>query len=115
MQKKKLTSINWAVNEDTQSQHCFSLSDVLYMSRSCKAKFSASVGEIFLPVTWKSLNENEVERRFIKQRLCTMGDSYLTDDLICSGCQHCGAPLSSEIGYEKFHMFYRSSNVLLLL
>ncbi|KAK1371057.1 Nucleic acid-binding [Heracleum sosnowskyi] len=98
--KKNLTSINWAVNEDTQSQHCFSLSDVLYMTSSCKAKFSASVGEIFLPVTWKSLNEIEVERRFIKQRLCTMGDNYLADDLICSGCQHCGAPLSSELGFN---------------
>lgn len=70
------------------------------MTSSCKAKFSASVGEIFLPVTWKSLNENEVERRFIKQRLCTMGDSYLADDLICSGCQHCGARLSSELGFS---------------
>ncbi|KAL8110216.1 uncharacterized protein LOC141670915 [Apium graveolens] len=98
--KKKLTTINWAVNEDTQSQYCFSLSDVLNMTSSCKANFSASVGEIFLPVTWKSLNENEQERRFIKQRLCTMGDSYLADDLICSGCQHCGAPLSSELGFN---------------
>ncbi|KAK1405017.1 Nucleic acid-binding [Heracleum sosnowskyi] len=98
--KKKLASINWAVKEDTQSQQCFSLSDVLYMTSSWKAKFSASVGEIFLPVTWKSLNENEVERRFIKQRLCTMGDSCLADDLICSGCQHCGDPLSSELGFD---------------
>ncbi|XP_063941750.1 uncharacterized protein LOC108203509 isoform X3 [Daucus carota subsp. sativus] len=98
--KRKLASINWAVNEDTQSQHCFSLSDVLYITSSCRAKFSASVGEIFLPVKWKSLNETEVERRFIKQRLCTMGDRCLADDLICSGCQHCGAPLSSELGFN---------------
>lgn len=30
-----------------------------------------------------------------------MGDKYLAEDLICSGCQLCGSPLNSELGYGE--------------
>lgn len=98
--KKKQPSINWKVHEETPSQYFFSLSDVLLITDSCKATFFASVGEIFLPITWKNFNESEDERMFSRRRLYTIGDIYLADDLICSGCQYCGVPLNSELGFN---------------
>ncbi|KAM7507707.1 hypothetical protein LguiA_018160 [Lonicera macranthoides] len=91
-------SINWKVHEETQSQDCFSLSDLLHLTVSCKATFCASVAEIFLPITWKTLHESEEEHMFIRRRLCIVGDNNLANDLICTGCQLCGATLNSELG-----------------
>ncbi|KAL2520038.1 uncharacterized protein Fot_23961 [Forsythia ovata] len=87
--------INWKVHEETYSQDCISLLDIR-QSNSCKATFLASVGEIFLPITWRSLHESETERMFISRRLYMLGENGLVDDLISTGCQLCGTPLNSE-------------------
>ncbi|KAK2999236.1 hypothetical protein RJ639_024256 [Escallonia herrerae] len=100
-QQKKKLSINWKVHEATQSQDCFSLSEVLLIHYSCKATFFASVGEIFLPITWKALHESEEERMFIRRRLGIKGDNDLAEDIICTGCQLCGAPLNSGLRFSS--------------
>ncbi|KAI8531297.1 hypothetical protein RHMOL_Rhmol11G0125400 [Rhododendron molle] len=116
-QHKGQQSINWKVQEERCSQDCCSLLEVLHLTDSSKATFCASVGEIFLPLTWKHLPESEEERMFLSRRICAMGDKYLTEDLICSGCQLCGTPLNSELGStsdESTTPFYcqKSSNNL---
>lgn len=100
-QHKGQQSINWKVQEERCSQDCCSLLEVLHLTDSSKATFCASIGEIFLPLTWKHLPESEEERMFLSRRICAMGDKYLTEDLICSGCQLCGSPLNSELGYGE--------------
>lgn len=90
--------VNWKVHEETRSQDCISLLDLCELSNSCKATFHASVGEIFLPITWRSLHEFEAERMFISRRLNMLGEKYLVDDLISTGCQLCGTPLNTEHG-----------------
>ncbi|XP_057486690.1 uncharacterized protein LOC130772819 [Actinidia eriantha] len=91
-------SINWKVHEERGSQNCSSLLEVSRLTDSSKATFYASIGEIFLPLTWKHLYESEEERMFISRRLCMMGDNNLVEDLICNGCQLCGSPLNNESG-----------------
>ncbi|KAG8378290.1 hypothetical protein BUALT_Bualt08G0122100 [Buddleja alternifolia] len=88
--------VNWKVHEEIRSQDCFSLSELCQFENSCKATFHASVGEIFLPITW--INENEAERMFISRRLHILGENSLADDLITTGCQQCGAPLNARVG-----------------
>ncbi|XP_022885835.1 uncharacterized protein LOC111402035 isoform X2 [Olea europaea var. sylvestris] len=89
--------VNWKVHEETHSQDCISLLDLCELSNSCKATFHASVGEIFLPITWRSLHESEAERMFISRRLNLLGEKFLVDDLISIGCQLCGTPLNTEL------------------
>ena len=102
MQHNRQHSINWIVHEERGSQNCLSLLEVSRLIDSSKATFYASIGEIFLPLTWKHLYESEEERMFISRRLCTMGDNNLVEDLICNGCQLCGSPLNNESGYAKY-------------
>uniref|UniRef100_A0A5B6YH09 Uncharacterized protein n=1 Tax=Davidia involucrata TaxID=16924 RepID=A0A5B6YH09_DAVIN len=97
-QQKRQLSINWIVYEEGKPQDCSSLLEVMRLTDSCKATFYASVGEIFLLLTWKHLHEFEEERMFISRRLSIMGDNNLVEDLICTGCQLCGSPLDSEFG-----------------
>lgn len=99
--QKKQSPINWNIHEKMPSQSCFSLSDVLLITESCKATFFASVGEIYLPIAWKNCNEFDEESMFIRSRLYTRGDIDIAEDFICNGCQHCGVPLNSELGYEE--------------
>lgn len=77
-----------------------------HLKNSCKVTFHASVGEIFLPFMWRTMGESEKERMFISQRLSKSGDSNLTADLICNGCQLCGSPLDTETGYEGSHSLF---------
>ncbi|CAA0827889.1 Unknown protein [Striga hermonthica] len=90
--------INWKVHEDTNSQDCTSLSELCECSENCKATFHASVGEIFLPISWVELGENEAERMFISRRLYNGHDQSFVDDLITTGCQLCGTPVNARPG-----------------
>ncbi|GER49201.1 cytochrome P450 [Striga asiatica] len=90
--------INWKVHEDTNSQDCTSLSELYEYKENCKATFHASVGELFLPITWVELGENEAERMFISRRLHNIHDQSLVDDLITTGCQLCGTPVNARPG-----------------
>ncbi|CAI9266599.1 unnamed protein product [Lactuca saligna] len=85
---------NWKLHEETQHKDCLSLSDVSRLNDSCNASFFASIGEIFLPI----MGEFEEERMFIRSRIFSSAYKNLTEDLICTGCQLCGAPLNSEFG-----------------
>ncbi|CAK9147279.1 unnamed protein product [Ilex paraguariensis] len=94
--QKRQPSINWKVYEEPQCQDCSSLLEVSHLTDSCKATFHASVGELFVPISFKCLDESEEERMFISRRLHIMGEKNLVEDLICTGCQLCGAPLNLE-------------------
>ncbi|KAL6317718.1 hypothetical protein AAG906_030472 [Vitis piasezkii] len=96
-QKRPLLK-NWKAHEERISRDCFTLSEVSHLTSSCKVTFYASVGEIFLPFTWRTLDESEKERMFISQRLSKARDNNLVADLICNGCQLCGSPLDMESG-----------------
>ncbi|XP_039053131.1 uncharacterized protein LOC120195093 isoform X2 [Hibiscus syriacus] len=96
-QKRRL-SRNWKVPEPNKWRECPSLSEVLCLNSNCKAIFSASVGEIFLPITWRRIGESENENMFISRRLYTSAGNGLAEDLICTGCQLCGSPLHQEHG-----------------
>lgn len=100
-QNRRHQEVNWKVHEETHSQDCISLLDLCELSNSCKATFHASVGEIFLPITWRSLHESEAETMFISRRLNLLGEKFLVDDLISIGCQLCGTPLNTELEYVK--------------
>ncbi|KAM3320189.1 hypothetical protein P3S67_007389 [Capsicum chacoense] len=92
--KNHQASINWKVHEETKSQNCISLQDLSDLPDSCKATLYASIGEIFLPVTWRHLPESDVESMFISKRLYVHSDCNVADDLITAGCHLCGTPLS---------------------
>ncbi|XP_007018999.2 PREDICTED: uncharacterized protein LOC18592295 isoform X2 [Theobroma cacao] len=91
-------SRNWKLPEPNKFRDCPSLSEVLRLTSHCKAIFSASVGEIFLPITWRPIAESETENMFISGRLNTSRDNNLAEDLICTGCRLCGSPLDPEQG-----------------
>ncbi|XP_052201056.1 uncharacterized protein LOC127807349 isoform X2 [Diospyros lotus] len=95
-QRQKL--INWKLHEERDSLDCFSLLEVSRLTDSVNATFYASIGEIFLLLKWKNLHESNGERMFISRRLSIMGDKDLAEDFICTGCQLCGSPLTSESG-----------------
>ncbi|KAH7567895.1 hypothetical protein ACOSP7_009870 [Xanthoceras sorbifolium] len=96
--QKRQLSRNWNVPEERKSRDCFSLSEVTRLTNSCKATFNASVGEIFLPITWRQLGEFENEKMFISRRLFKLVDKDLVEDLVCTGCQLCGSPLDLGCG-----------------
>lgn len=82
-----------------QNKDCLSLMEVSNLNHSCNASFLASVGEMFLPIISMHLLAFEEERMFIRSRICSSAYVNLVEDLICTGCQLCGAPLNSEFGY----------------
>ncbi|XP_015068208.1 uncharacterized protein LOC107012793 isoform X1 [Solanum pennellii] len=96
--KNHQASINWKVHEATKSQDCISLKCLSDLPDSCKATIYASVGELFLPITWRHLPESDVESMFISKRLYVHSDCNVADDLITAGCHLCGTPLSDESG-----------------
>ncbi|XVE55375.1 hypothetical protein DITRI_Ditri03aG0153600 [Diplodiscus trichospermus] len=91
-------SRNWKLPEPNKFRECPSLTEVLQLTSHCKATFSASIGEIFLPITWRPIDESENENMFISKRLYTSGGNNLAEDLICTGCRLCGSPLDPEHG-----------------
>lgn len=97
---------NWKLPEKRMSKDCFSLSEVSYLTESCKAIFDASIGEIFLLSPRMDLDEPRKEKMFVSRRLDNYEDTCLAEDLICTGCQICGCPLGLESGYEKYPAFY---------
>lgn len=98
-QHRKQLKVNWKVHEEMHSQNCPSLSELCQCGNSSKATFHASVGEIFLPITWVNVQETEAERMFISRRLQTFSQNSLVDDLITTGCQLCGTPVNGRLGY----------------
>ncbi|KAL3513599.1 hypothetical protein ACH5RR_026316 [Cinchona calisaya] len=99
-QSNKQLFINWKMHEEVQYKDCLSLMQVKHLPDASKATFHASVGEIFLPITWRHVPESEVEKMFISRRICMLGDKNFVDDLICNGCQLCGIPLPSDFGSQ---------------
>ncbi|KAI3820057.1 hypothetical protein L1987_13913 [Smallanthus sonchifolius] len=93
--KRNQKSANWKFPEETQLKECLSLVEVSNLNNSCNASFFASVGEMFLPMHDPEFEE---ERMFIRSRICSSAYRNLAEDLICTGCQLCGAPLNSEFG-----------------
>ncbi|KAK9110057.1 hypothetical protein Sjap_018117 [Stephania japonica] len=93
LQKRQLVK-NWKVNKEMKYQECISVSLVSSLTISCKATFSASVGEIFLPLTSES--DGEKDQRFIRRRLYMMEYDKIMEDLICTGCKLCGFPMNME-------------------
>ncbi|XP_022138607.1 uncharacterized protein LOC111009710 isoform X2 [Momordica charantia] len=89
---------NWKLPEKRMSKDCFSLSEVSYLTESCKAIFDASIGEIFLLSPRMDLDEPRKEKMFVSRRLDNYEDTFLAEDLICTGCQICGCPLGLESG-----------------
>ncbi|XVF64603.1 hypothetical protein PTKIN_Ptkin09bG0181900 [Pterospermum kingtungense] len=96
--RNRRLSRNWKVPEPNKFRECPSLAEVLRLTSHCKAIFSASVGEIFLPITWRPIGESENENMFISRRLYTLRDNNLAEDLICTGCRLCGSALDPENG-----------------
>ncbi|XP_006358251.1 uncharacterized protein [Solanum tuberosum] len=94
--KNHQASINWKVHEETKSQDCISLKYLSDLPDSCKTTIYASVGELFLPITWRHLPESDVGSMFISKRLYVHSDCNVADDLITAGCHLCGTPLSDE-------------------
>ena len=108
--------VNWKLHEEICTQDCSSLSELSQCEDSCKASFHASVGEIFLPITWADLREPEAERMFISRRLHSLGENSLVEDLITIGCQICGAPVNDRLGYvQAFERLIRSSRAFIIL
>lgn len=92
--KRNQNTANWKFHEETQNKECLSVLDVSNLNDSCNATFFASISEMFVPIT----SEFEEERMFIRSRICSSAYQNLTQDLICTGCRLCGAPLNSEFG-----------------
>ncbi|GKU87679.1 hypothetical protein SLEP1_g2041 [Rubroshorea leprosula] len=92
---------NWKVPEQEKLRQHLSLSEVLSLSQSCKAITNACIGEMFLPITWRSIGESENETMFISRRLYSVGENNVAEDLICTGCKLCGSPLDSVNGRLK--------------
>ncbi|KAI3685509.1 hypothetical protein L6452_34757 [Arctium lappa] len=96
--KKNQNSANWKLPEEMQTKDCSSLLEVSNLNGSCIVSLFASIGEMFLPITTsKHLDEFEEERMFIRSRI-SFAYENLAEDLLCTGCQLCGAPLNSEFG-----------------
>lgn len=89
--------------KQSESQNLLLLSEVLGLSNSCNAIFNASIGEIFLPITWRALNDSDKEKMFVSRRTMEDKDNSLAEDFICIGCHLCGSPLVSENGYGKLN------------
>ncbi|KAG7024779.1 hypothetical protein SDJN02_13597 [Cucurbita argyrosperma subsp. argyrosperma] len=89
---------NWKLPEKRMSRDCFSLSEVLCLTESCKVIFDASVGEMFSLPPLIELDEPRKEKLFVSRRLYDEEDFDLAEDLICTGCQLCGTPLGLESG-----------------
>ncbi|XP_031275344.1 uncharacterized protein LOC116133802 [Pistacia vera] len=87
---------NWKVPEEKKSLNCLLLSEESRLTDTCKAIFNASVGEMFLPITWKAPGDIEYEKLFISRRLSKIENNDLAEDLICTGCHLCGLPLDSK-------------------
>ncbi|XP_047977188.1 uncharacterized protein LOC125219291 isoform X1 [Salvia hispanica] len=100
---RRQLKVNWKLHEEICTQDCSSLSELSQCEDSCKASFHASVGEIFLPITWADLREPEAERMFISRRLHSLGENSLVEDLITIGCQICGAPVNDRLGSNTEH------------
>ncbi|KAL8252746.1 hypothetical protein R6Q59_036439 [Mikania micrantha] len=96
--KRNQKSANWKFPVEMQIKDCKSLEEVSNLKDSCDASVYASVGEMFLPMNVIHLPEFEEERMFIRSRIFSSTSGLLAEDLICTGCQLCGAPLSSEFG-----------------
>lgn len=95
---RRQVKINWKLHEEIQTQDCSSLSELCQCEDSSNATFHASVGEIFLPITWANIQEPEADRMFISRRLHVLGQNSLVEDLITTGCQLCGTPVNGPIG-----------------
>ncbi|KAM7252948.1 hypothetical protein ACFE04_025566 [Oxalis oulophora] len=94
-QQKEQALKNWKAPDAKKTLEDVSLLEVFGLTKSCMAIFSASIGEIFLPITWRALDESEKENMFISRRLLTTtGNDKLVEDLTCIGCSLCGSPLS---------------------
>ncbi|XP_071716939.1 uncharacterized protein [Rutidosis leptorrhynchoides] len=93
--KRNQMSVNWKLPEEVKNKDCLSLVEVSKLNDSCNAYFFASIGEMFLPITSMHLHE---EMMFIRSRIFSSNYENLVEDLICTGCQLCGAPLNSESG-----------------
>ncbi|XP_022937132.1 uncharacterized protein LOC111443521 isoform X3 [Cucurbita moschata] len=89
---------NWKLPEKRMSRDCFSLSEVLCLTESCKVIFDASIGEMFSLPPLIELDEPRKEKLFVSRRLYDEEDFDLAEDLICTGCQLCGTPLGLESG-----------------
>lgn len=100
LQKRPLLR-NWKVLEERKSWKCLSLSEASHLTDNCNVIFNASVGEMFLPITWKAPGEVDYEKMFISRRLSTIEDNDLAEDLICTGCHLCGLPLDSRYRYGR--------------
>nr|XP_043636676.1 uncharacterized protein LOC122607714 isoform X2 [Erigeron canadensis] len=96
--KRNPKTANWKFPEQTQKKEHLSLLEVSNIKDACTVSLFASVGEMFLPVTNMYLSEFTDERMFIRSRIFTSDYRNLVEDLICTGCQLCGAPLNSEFG-----------------
>ncbi|KAK9061703.1 hypothetical protein SSX86_018886 [Deinandra increscens subsp. villosa] len=96
--KRNKKTANWKFPEEMQIKDCISLEEVSNLNDSCDAYVYASVGEMFLPINSLHLPEFDEERMFIRSRIFSSAYGNLAEDLICTGCQLCGAPLSSEFG-----------------
>jgi hypothetical protein len=92
--------------KQSESQNLLLLSEVLGLSNSCNAIFNASIGEIFLPITWRALDDSDKEKMFVSRRTMEDKDNSLAEDFICIGCHLCGSPLVSENGYGKLKLPY---------
>ncbi|KAJ7965600.1 DIS3-like exonuclease 2 [Quillaja saponaria] len=88
-------SRNWKLPEERTSRDCFLLSEVSCLTNTFKAKFCASVGEIFLGFTTRTLENSEKEKLLLSRRFDKMRDDSLVEDLICTGCQLCGSTMDS--------------------
>lgn len=110
--------INWKLHEEIRTQDCSSLSEICQCEDSINATFHASVGEIFLPITWTNIQEPEADRMFISRRLHVLGQNSLVEDLITTGCQLCGTPVNGTLGYVEglivfsSHLFVGSQHLL---
>ncbi|KAL6515563.1 hypothetical protein OROHE_018597 [Orobanche hederae] len=115
---RRQIKVNWKVHEEMRSQDISSLTELYECENNWKANFHASVGEIFLPITWVDLDENEAERMFISRRLHTPSEKSIVDDLITTtGCQMCGTPVNARTAYgrelfEKKILSYKIANLL---
>ncbi|XP_034889146.2 uncharacterized protein [Populus alba] len=89
---------NWKLPKQSESQNLLLLSEVLGLSNSCNAIFNASIGEIFLPITWRALDDSDMEKMFVSRRTTEDKDNSLAEDFICLGCHLCGTPMVSENG-----------------
>ncbi|KAJ8762778.1 hypothetical protein K2173_022907 [Erythroxylum novogranatense] len=96
---------NWKLPEQTEALNFLSLSEVSHLNNSSGAIFNASIGEIFLPITWRKLDDFQKDWMFISRRIINAEDNTIVEDFICLGCQLCGIPLDSEGRYGMLKPF----------